>query len=197
MKKLLYMAGLVLATLGVSTAYAGYNTTSINLANETVVDIDDVDGNYKAFVYDTANGNAKVMTVYNLAAQVDVETVITTNVLTSAECGKTLFLGLAGGFTTTLPAPVAGCTLNFVASVSPTTAYILVSSGGADIIHVHINELETDTSDDGVYDTNADTVNFVANIAVVGDYLKCISDGTGWYCNGQSNADGGFTASTT
>ena len=59
-----------------------------------------------------------------------------------------------------------------------------------------INELEVDTSSDGPYDANADTFNFVANIAVVGDRVKMVSDGTSWYYIGQTNADGGVTTST-
>lgn len=196
MKKILPFIVLAMF-VAIPLAFAGYDTTGINLANETLVDIDDVDSSYKAFVYDTTNGNAKVMTVHDLAAQTDTEVVAAANTLGTDECGKTMFLNLAGGFTTTFPTPVAGCEFNFYVSTSPTTAYVLVSNGGADIIVVSINELETDTGDDGVYDVNADTVNFVANTAVEGDYLKCTSNGTKWFCNGQSNADGGFTTSTT
>lgn len=126
-----------------------------------------------------------------------VETVITTNVITTAECGKTFFLSLAAGFTTTLPAPTAGCRLQFIVKTAPTTAYVIVSNGGSDVIQIGTNELEVDTGDDGPYDDNADTVNFVANVAAVGDFLDCTSDGTLWYCNGQTNLDGGMTSSTT
>ena len=59
-----------------------------------------------------------------------------------------------------------------------------------------INELEVDTSDDGPYDANADTLNFVASVAVVGDFVILESDGTSWYYHGQTNADGGVTTST-
>lgn len=126
-----------------------------------------------------------------------VETVATTNVITTAECGKTFFLNLAGGFTSTLPAPTAGCKFDFIVKTAPTTAYIIASNGGGDVIQIGTNELEVDTGDDGPYDDNADTVSFVANIAAVGDYLSCVSDGTLWYCNGQTNLDGGMTSSTT
>lgn len=147
-------------------------------------------------VYD-ASANVVKKLLAGAAGQSNYETVTTTNVLTLDECGKTFGLSLAGGFTTTFPAPSAGCKFKFFVRVSPTTAYILASNAGADVIHVHVNELETDTADDGPYDDNADTVNFVANVAVTGDFLECVSDGTGWYCNGQTNADGGVTSSTT
>ena len=127
-----------------------------------------------------------------------VETLAAAKTLTVADDnGKTFFLGLAGGFTVTLPAPAAGCRFKFIVSVAPTTEYIITTNGGADILIGGVNELEVDTADDGPYDDNADTINFVASVAVVGDFIEMISDGTSWYFNGQTNADGGVTTSTT
>lgn len=111
--------------------------------------------------------------------------------------GKTFFLALAGGFTVTLPAPVLGYEVEFIVSVAPTTAYVIVTNGGADVMVVGVNELEVDTTEDGPYDDNADTLNFVASVAVVGDRVKFKCDGTKWYGIGQTNADGGITTSTT
>jgi len=125
------------------------------------------------------------------------ETVITTNVITAAESGTTFFLDLAGGFTSTLPAPAAGLHFKFVVITNPTTAYIIATNGGADIMIGGINELEVDTTNDGPYDANADALSLVANIAVVGDFVEMISDGTSWYYFGQTNADGGVTTATT
>lgn len=126
-----------------------------------------------------------------------VETLAAAKTLTADNNGMTYFLGLAGGFTVTLPAPAAGLRFKFIVSVAPTTAYVIVTNGGADIMIGGVNELEVDTTNDGPYDANADTFNFVANVAVVGDYVEMISDGTSWYYNGQTNADGGVTTSTT
>lgn len=126
-----------------------------------------------------------------------VETLAAAKTLTAADSGKTFFLGLAGGFTVTLPAPAAGLQFKFIVSVAPTTAYIIVTNGGANIMIGGINELEVDTGDDGPYDDNADTLNFVASTAVVGDYVEMISNGTSWYFHGQTNADGGITTATT
>jgi hypothetical protein len=111
--------------------------------------------------------------------------------------GKTFFLALAGGFTVTLPAPQLGYEVEFIVSVAPTTAYIIATNGGADVIVAGINELEVDTSNDGPYDDNADVLNFVASVAVVGDRVSFKSDGTKWYGIGQTNADGGVTMATT
>lgn len=117
--------------------------------------------------------------------------------LTAADSGSTIYLNLAGGFTVTLPAPEAGLNFRFVVKTAPTTAYIIVTNGGADIMIGGVNELEVDTGDDGPYDNNADTLNFVASVAAVGDFVYMESDGTNWYYHGQTNLDGGVTTSTT
>ncbi len=131
-----------------------------------------------------------------IAASAKAETVTAANVITAAGSGKTFFLGLAGGFASTLPAPAAGLKYRFVVSVAPTTAYTIVTNGSANIIKGGINELEVDTGDDGPYDNDADTLTFVANVAVVGDWVDFESDGTSWFIRGQTNADGGITLTT-
>jgi hypothetical protein len=132
-----------------------------------------------------------------LAPASRVETVTTTNVITASESGKTFYLATAGGFTSTLPAPAAGLTYRFVVKVAPTTAYVIVTTSGANLMIGGINELEVDTGDDGPYINNGDTLNFVANIAAVGDYVDFYSDGTSWYFRGQTNLDGGITLAST
>lgn len=120
-------------------------------------------------------------------------TLTAASTLTSADDGKIFFLGAAGGFTTTLPAPYVGGRLRFVVKVAPTTAYIIVSGSSANILRGGVNELEVDTGDDGPYQNAGDTFTFVANVAVVGDFVEFVSDGTYWYLHGQTNADGGST----
>lgn len=117
--------------------------------------------------------------------------------LTAADSGSTIYLNLAGGFTVTLPAPEAGLKFKFIVKTAPTTAYVITTNGGADILIGGVNELEVDTGDDGPYDNNADTINFVAAVAVVGDWISMESDGTNWYFTGQTNADGGVTTATS
>ena len=125
------------------------------------------------------------------------EVVITTNVITAAESGKTFFLTLAGGFTSTLPPPALGLKFKFIVTLDPTTSYIIVTDSGDNIMIGGINELEVDTSSDGPYINNGDTLNFVNALAVVGDYVEFESDGTSWFFNGQTNVDGGVTLSST
>lgn len=127
------------------------------------------------------------------------EDVTAANVLTTAECGKTMMLNSATEFATTLPTPTAGCWFKFIIKAAPATdgSYTIVSSGGADVIVVEVNELETDTNDDGPWDDNADTVTFVQDISDEGDHLQCISDGTKWYCDGTVQNDGALTTATS
>jgi hypothetical protein len=127
-----------------------------------------------------------------------VETVITTNVILASESGKTFFLDLAAGFTSTLPAPAAGLEYSFIVKTAPTgAAYVIATDGGANIIVITVNELETDTTEDGPSDDDADTVNLVENIALPGDRIDFKCDGTKWYAMGQTRADGAVTTSTT
>lgn len=124
----------------------------------------------------------------------DVEDVTAANTIAYNECGTTFFLNSATEFATTLPAPEAGCYFKFVVKAAPAAAsYTVVTSGSANILIGGINENEVDTGDDGPYDADGDTITFADGVAVVGDYVEMISDGTSWYITGQANADGGIT----
>jgi hypothetical protein len=127
----------------------------------------------------------------------NVETVITTNIIGAAESGKTFFLDLAAGFTSTLPAVAAGLRYTFIVKTAPTGNYVIATNAGANVICITVNELETDTNDDGVSDDDADTVNLVANVALPGDRIDFICDGVKWYAMGQVRADGAVTTATT
>jgi len=164
-------------------------------ANDTVIVTDETLGQVTTCVVSSVTSGGAATIAKRDAA--NGETVITTNTITADESGKTFFLSLAGGFTSTLPAPALGLKFKFVVAIAPTTAYVITTNGGADIMIGGINELEVDTNDDGPYDANADTLNFVASVAVVGDWVEFESDGTSWYFTGQTNADGGVTTSTT
>jgi len=119
---------------------------------------------------------------------------IATNTLTVGDSGKVLFLNSATEFVTTLPLPAAGLNYKFICKAAPSSAsYTIVTSASANIIIGGINELEVDTNDDGPYIADGDTITFADGVAVVGDYVELVSDGTSWYVNGQANADGGIT----
>jgi len=119
------------------------------------------------------------------------EIVTTTNVITAEETGKTFFLSTAGGFTSTLPAPAAGLNYKFIVRVAPTTAYIITTNGGSNILHGTFLDIVGELT----VIVAQDTLNFVASTALKGDRLEVESDGSVWYCKAISGADGGITVS--
>jgi len=127
-----------------------------------------------------------------LASQAS-ETVAATNVILAIESGKTFYLNLVGGFTSTLPAPAVGLNFKFIVKTAPTTAYIITTNAGADILFGTFLDIVGEL----VYFSAQDTLNFVAMTSLVGDRLEVESDGTNWYCKAFSGADGGITVSVT
>jgi len=122
------------------------------------------------------------------------EIVITTNVITAAESGKTFYLALANGFTSTLPAPALGLRFRFIVTIAPTTAYIITTNGGADIL---FGMMEERAGTAGVAGAAQDTFNFVANNAIIADWVEFWSNGTNWYYHGMVNVAVGNTVSVT
>lgn len=126
------------------------------------------------------------------------ETVAATNVITSAECGKTFFLSHATEFASTLPTmatALAGCKMKFVVAAAPSGASYTVLTGNSkeNLLIGGINELEVDHESDGPYIANGDTITFADGVSVVGDYVEIEASGAAWYVHGQANADGGIT----
>jgi len=130
---------------------------------------------------------------FNGAITLPQEVVITTNVITAAENGKTFYLDLVGGFTSTLPAPAIGLKYKFIVKTAPTTAYIITTNAGANILFGTFLDIIGELTSFSAQDT----LNFVASASVVGDFLEVESDGTNWYCTAKSGADGGITVSVT
>jgi hypothetical protein len=127
-----------------------------------------------------------------------VETVDADKILNAVEDnGKTLFLGADSGISITLPRPQAGLRFEFVIAVAPSVDYVITTHSGDNVMIGGINELEVDTGDDGPYSAGAGTLTFVAALAVVGDSVSMVCDGTSWYLTGQTHADGGITLSAT
>ena len=121
------------------------------------------------------------------------EVVATTNVISANETGKTFYLNLAGGFTSTLPAPALGLEYTFIVSTAPTTAYVITTTSGNNLLYGTYLDIVGEL----VYFSAQDTLNFVASTSLVGDRLEVESDGTNWYCKAFSGADGGITVSVT
>ena len=125
-----------------------------------------------------------------------IESLTAASTLTAADNGKVFTLNLATGFATTLPAVAAGLHFLFFVGTAPSGgAYTIVTPGSANIIRGGVNELETDTGDDGPSVTAGDTITFADGVAVVGDHVELFCDGTYWYLRGQAAADGGVAPS--
>ena len=120
--------------------------------------------------------------------------------LTPADSGKILMLNSATEFTTTLPTVSkagAGWSCKIVVKAAPSGAdYVVTEDTGSDtnvIITNGINELEVDTSDDGVYSAGCTTITFADGVAVQGDFIDIWCDGQNYYVSGQTKADGGIS----
>jgi len=110
-------------------------------------------------------------------------------------------LNSAAEFTVTLPSIAdagAGWNCKVMVKAAPDSAdYVITEKASADtdkIVANGINELETDDGEDGVYSAGCTFITFADGVAVQGDWVEVFCDGTNWYVTGQTNADGGITA---
>ena len=122
------------------------------------------------------------------------EAVTATNVITAAESGTVFFLDAVGGFTSTLPAPAAGLVFTFIVKTAPTTAYIITTNAGGNVLYGKTVERAGGA---GVAGAAQDTVNFVASQAIIGDRYDFVSDGTNWYMEGIVDVSAACTFSVT
>lgn len=122
------------------------------------------------------------------------ESVVATNVITAAESGTTFYLNAIGGFTSTLPAPALGLYFKFVVKTAPTTAYIITTNGGANVLFGQVVERAGGA---GVAGASQDTINFVANQAIIADWYEFRSDDTNWYVHGMVNVSTATTFAVT
>lgn len=109
----------------------------------------------------------------------NVEVVTETNVIAATESGKTFFLNSATEFVSTLPLPSAGLRFSFIVALAPTGAdYTIVTTSGANIIKA------VGFAADGeafVVHAAADTITLVRDVAIAGDRVDVICDGTSYF----------------
>ena len=120
--------------------------------------------------------------------------------LEEKDSGSIFLLNSASEFATTLPSVAdagAGWYCKIVVEAAPSGAsYTVVEKASADtdvIIVNGINELEVDTSDDGVSNTGCTTITFADGVAIKGDFIDIWCDGSNYYVSGQTKADGGIS----
>ena len=122
------------------------------------------------------------------------ENVITTNVLTASESGKTIILNATAGFVTTLPAKQAGLRFKFwcgAAEVTASNHTIIVNASDDDTFFGSAVAAGVVV----VCDTKA-TITLVADKFVAGDYMEVYNDGTNWYVFGSTAIAAGVTFDT-
>ena len=128
----------------------------------------------------TGSGTTEVI-LQEAGGASNYETLTAARVLTAADSSKTFSLNLAGGFTVTLPALVAGLHFKFVVGIAPSPAYIISSAAGNDIAgKVFASDGEVGDVENAF---SASEMNFVATKALIGDNATFDSVSLGWYSN--------------
>lgn len=137
------------------------------------------------------SGNAAQLNIAAVPAS-GVEVVMTTNVITADESGKTFFLDAAAGFASTLPAPAAGLKFSFIVKTAPTSnGYTVVTNGTTQKVLKGLAVIAADEVGD--VSAGGTTATFVHNQALPGDRLDVICDGTIWYMIGYAQVTAGLT----
>ncbi len=122
-----------------------------------------------------------------------VEVVAATNVITAAESGATFFLNDTTEFASTLPALAAGLRYTFIVAAAPSGAnYTIVTDGGDNVLNIVAQTGEAASV--ALVATGQDLLTLVSALAVVGDWIYCISDGTSWQCKGGFAVAAGLTS---
>ena len=111
--------------------------------------------------------------------------------LVAGDSGTTFLLNLVGGFTVTLPALALGLFFRFIVKTAPTTAYVITSAAGDDIVGAVYSA--SGAAEDSETTLGADNINFVASTAVLGDSADLWCDGAAWYSRAYCAATGGIT----
>ena len=113
--------------------------------------------------------------------------------LTEGDTGRHYLLNAAGGFAVTLPAVAEGITFDFSVMTAPTTAYTVVTPGGANLIYGSIFEADGTAAAASA----EDTITFVASTSLIGDWVSLVCDGTNWHMKAFTSAGGGITVTAT
>jgi hypothetical protein len=104
--------------------------------------------------------------------------------LTEADAGV-VYLGSATGFALTLPSPRNGLKFRFVVSVAPTSgSHTVVTASSANVIEGPLASADLNAASDTGSAAASDTVTFVVNKALKGDWVELAADGTNWFASG-------------
>lgn len=195
-----YLLLFVLLVSSLPAYAAGYDVSKKNIYSGvdtmTVDEIGSLDYITVYRIENTVNGTGTTEKILleNLASPVQNLTATTT--LTKSDCGKTLLLNSTTEFATTLPTPSAGCSFKFIVKAAPASAsYTIVTASSGNVFIGHVETADVASAGgDGDSSTADDTITIVDGVAVVGDSVEMISDGTSWYYIGHAKAYNGITA---
>ena len=128
----------------------------------------------------------------NANCDVLTEAVTTTNVIAASETGTHFVLNSATAFVSTLPAPAAGLEFWFHAGATQVTGgnHTIVTNSSANVIEGSLSSPEQAAVS---CVAAADTISFIADLAVQGDLAHVWSDGTDWYLDGHCFVQDGMT----
>lgn len=105
--------------------------------------------------------------------------------LTERDSGKTIFLNSTTEFAVTLPKVKAGLNFRFVVKSAPSGASYTIVANAQNLIYGQIYTSDINAESDADFNiVAASTLTFVDSVAVVGDSMELISDGTYWYVRG-------------
>ena len=118
-----------------------------------------------------------------------VESVTAGLTLTYLDSGKTIFLADAAPGDVTLPAVTyTGFKVRVVCAFAITSSSAVISAEGDNITGTLVVNGAT------VLAEVEDQINFILNLAEVGDYIDLVSDGSQWIVHGIGGAAGSITA---
>ena len=118
-----------------------------------------------------------------------IESVTAGRTLVAADNGRVLFLGDADSGDITLPAVTnTGFSIKVICNFAITASSAVISAEGDNISGVLVVNGTT------VLSEVEDQINFILNLAEIGDYINLLSDGTSWIVDGIGGAAGSITA---
>ena len=133
------------------------------------------------------SGPLVVNDIYSNNNVADVQTSAQT--LTAADNGRTIILADAAPGNVTLPAvSISGFNVRVLCGFAITTSAGVISAEGDNIDGmVLVNHAEVRAAAE-------DQINFIANTALIGDYIDIVSNGTTWIVTGVGDDAGSITA---
>ena len=138
-----------------------------------------------------------VLTDGTLTYKRKTETVTAINTIAASESGTVYFLNSATEFVTTLPAPAAGLHYKFYVKAAPSGGnYTIVTNSSANVIVGNASSAEDAAGSVDFEATGCDTISFVADKAVFGDWVEVDCDGTNWYTTGICSVQDAITFTT-